>query len=660
MHKVHAPKARDTSEIDHAESVLDQIDRAAVDRDASGALIAQPSLRVGRADDPYEREADAVAARVVAGLTSSTPTASSPVTAARSVQRTVAAPTIGSAGGPLPGESERVIEARRGRGRPLPDAVRPTLETTLGSDLGGVRVHTDDTADALNRSMQANAFTTGSDIFFRSGQYDPTSTAGMRLLAHEATHVVQQSPASARRTVRRDLAPATGVIFETMAEKSGDGAKTTIRNPRYIKVRNALRTYMAKSGTKDNKWRAKELKSILSIIEEWLADKKNASGAGAVTDARREAFNWLAPKIAAEFVTVDSIVANSKGGASGATDKGNMSEVELGVKTKGSIGTSKKNTGVFKVVEQKKKKVFDGKDEQGNKKFREEEYSYSPGSAPAALDSGIDTKDAKFTERAIAGTGIAKLMGSEVVAEAIKAERNGKQGYMMEQVSGVQPKGERKIRPANDMEAKDWGDRVAIQPDVFARDEKGVYKKQDQVNVINWKDPVLQEKLVELQLYDAITGQVDRHIANYFVDQGPGKETSVKGIDPDLSFGKDKGVDQVKSPMGTAADKSMEELPPIVSKSTFDRIMGMTDGDVKALLGKLLSPAEVDQAVVRLQQVKAHLRGLEADGLVFTSFKDEDENFRTNRFTEKNSYIGRDMYWQARTLYTQSGKVANF
>lgn len=623
MQRVHAPKARETDDIDRVEQVLDQIDR-----DASGALVVQPQLRVGRADDAYEREADLVAAQVVAGLTDAAP----PAMAQRSVQRSALDSTIGAAGGPVPVDSERAIESMRGRGRPLPDSVRPVLENSLGSDLGGVRVHTDDQADALNRSMQANAFTTGNDIFFRSGQFDPSSAPGMRLLAHEATHVVQQSPTSARRSVQRDLAPATGVIFETMAEKSGDGAKTTIRNPRYIKVRSALRTYMAKSATKDNKWRAKELKSMLSIIEEWLADKKNASGAGAVTDARREAFNWLAPKIAAEFVTVDSIVANSKGRPSGGTDRGNMSEVELGVKTKGSIGTSKKNTGVFKAVNN----------------------TYTKQDAPAAFDSGIDRQDAKFTERAVAGTGLAKLMGSDVVAEAVKAERDGKQGYMMEQVSGVQPKGERKIRPANDMERNNWAQAAEMGGPGYGQDEKGPYKTEVVVNKINWKDPVLQEKLVELHLYDAITGQVDRHQGNYFVDQGPGKETTVKGIDPDLAFGKDKGVAKGKM------DMSMEELPPIVSKSTFDRIMGMTDNDVKALLGKLLTPAEVDQAVVRLQQVKAHLRGLETNGLVFTSFKDEDENFRTNRFTEKNSYIGRDMYWQARTLYSQSGRVANF
>jgi hypothetical protein len=53
-------------------------------------------------------------------------------------------------------------------------------------------VHTDARSDALNRALEARAFTTGQDIFFRSGEYDPGSAAGQALLAHELAHVVQQ------------------------------------------------------------------------------------------------------------------------------------------------------------------------------------------------------------------------------------------------------------------------------------------------------------------------------------------------------------------------------------------------------------------------------------------------------------------------------------
>jgi len=54
-------------------------------------------------------------------------------------------------------------------------------------------VHADAEADALNRSLNARAFTTGTDIFFREGAHNPGSSGGRELLAHELTHVVQQT-----------------------------------------------------------------------------------------------------------------------------------------------------------------------------------------------------------------------------------------------------------------------------------------------------------------------------------------------------------------------------------------------------------------------------------------------------------------------------------
>jgi hypothetical protein len=85
------------------------------------------------------------------------------------------------------------IRSRAGGGHSLDAGVQRTLEAGLGTDLSGVRVHTDAEADSMARSVDAVAFTTGNDIFFRSGTYDPHSTQGLRLLAHEVTHTVQQS-----------------------------------------------------------------------------------------------------------------------------------------------------------------------------------------------------------------------------------------------------------------------------------------------------------------------------------------------------------------------------------------------------------------------------------------------------------------------------------
>ncbi len=84
------------------------------------------------------------------------------------------------------------IASRRGRGTPLEPAVRSEMSATLGDAFSDVRVHTDPLASALARSVQARAFTTGSDIYFAQGEYSPASSAGQQLLAHELRHVQQQ------------------------------------------------------------------------------------------------------------------------------------------------------------------------------------------------------------------------------------------------------------------------------------------------------------------------------------------------------------------------------------------------------------------------------------------------------------------------------------
>ncbi len=81
-----------------------------------------------------------------------------------------------------------------GRGRPLPDAARTYFEPRFGHDFSQVRVHDGAEAGELARELHAQAFTHGNDIFFGAGQYQPDTSPGRWLLAHELTHVVQQQP----------------------------------------------------------------------------------------------------------------------------------------------------------------------------------------------------------------------------------------------------------------------------------------------------------------------------------------------------------------------------------------------------------------------------------------------------------------------------------
>ena len=88
---------------------------------------------------------------------------------------------------------ERSIESARGGGQALDSGVRGNMESAFGADFKGVRVHADDRSDSLSRSLNAKAFTTGHDIFFRQGAYSPGTSTGRELIAHELTHVVQQN-----------------------------------------------------------------------------------------------------------------------------------------------------------------------------------------------------------------------------------------------------------------------------------------------------------------------------------------------------------------------------------------------------------------------------------------------------------------------------------
>ncbi len=95
---------------------------------------------------------------------------------------------------------EASINQARGGGQGMADNIRQPMEQAFGADFSGVKVHTDGQSDQLNRSIQARAFTTGQDVFFRQGEYNPGSRGGQELLAHELTHVVQQNGGVVQRS----------------------------------------------------------------------------------------------------------------------------------------------------------------------------------------------------------------------------------------------------------------------------------------------------------------------------------------------------------------------------------------------------------------------------------------------------------------------------
>jgi hypothetical protein len=169
-------------------------------------------LMVGSAHDPAEADADQLADAALSRL-SERPSATHELSGAR-IARSFGSggptgPTgAGSAeGGLLDGPTQRGIDAARGGGAALQPGIRRSMEAAFGADFGGVRVHNTTAAHRISRSLSAEAFTSGRDVFFAQGAYDPGSSRGQRVLAHELGHVVQGGAVGGATGIQRLWTP---------------------------------------------------------------------------------------------------------------------------------------------------------------------------------------------------------------------------------------------------------------------------------------------------------------------------------------------------------------------------------------------------------------------------------------------------------------------
>ncbi|HVU55772.1 MAG TPA: DUF4157 domain-containing protein [Puia sp.] len=201
-----------------------------------GAPFFQPKLKVHPAGDAYEREADAHADRITQQAYTNPPvqrmrtdedeTAQAmPLPGSIShlqAQRAFESPSAmeqnsaggdemslqskegnGGAAAEAGDAMESSLRASKGSGSALPEDTRSQMESGLGADLSGVRVHTGSDAVQMNRNIGARAFTHGSDIYFNEGEYRPATKEGDHLLAHELTHTVQQGASKANSVQRK-------------------------------------------------------------------------------------------------------------------------------------------------------------------------------------------------------------------------------------------------------------------------------------------------------------------------------------------------------------------------------------------------------------------------------------------------------------------------
>ena len=148
----------------------------------------QRKLAVGASNDPLEQEADRIANQVLAAP------AHAPVSGAPLSIRRLAGPLTGPAG-TAPASVDRALSQP---GALLGPALEAEMEQRFGHDFSRVRVHSSVAAAQSTLDVDAHAYTVGQHIVFGASRYAPSTRDGMQLIAHELTHVVQQSGTDAR------------------------------------------------------------------------------------------------------------------------------------------------------------------------------------------------------------------------------------------------------------------------------------------------------------------------------------------------------------------------------------------------------------------------------------------------------------------------------
>lgn len=201
-----------------------------------GQPTIQTKLAISTPGDQFEREADEVADQVMRMPDSTLQrrgNACSDVSDPRSSE--VAEPQIQRRVNGEAGEVASDFTNRLGGGAPLDTASRSYFEPRFGHDFGNVRIHDGPQAATAAASIQARAFTLGHDVVFAAAEHDPGSESGRHLLAHELTHVVQQSGADGIHVgERHGLSPvAASSVFRKVGRLGCTGGTASApANPR--------------------------------------------------------------------------------------------------------------------------------------------------------------------------------------------------------------------------------------------------------------------------------------------------------------------------------------------------------------------------------------------------------------------------------------------
>ncbi|MDB9311966.1 DUF4157 domain-containing protein [Spirulina sp. CS-785/01] len=247
----------------------------------------QAKLTIGEVGDQYEQEADRVAKGVVEQI--NTPVADSNSTVQRETMEEdelQMKPTLQGkdalGGGTASPELEQSINQAKGGGHPLDAGLQEHMGQAMRADFSEVKVHTDSQADQLNQSIQAKAFTSGSDIFFKQGEYQPQNKAGQELIAHELTHTLQQGSTPTIQRKENNLQ----LLDKKIVGSQWWGTSNT------EDIQNCIQDYNNISSSDVNyDTQLKILEKLLGYVDKWLSKNstKKPQKLAAIQQVRTEA-----------------------------------------------------------------------------------------------------------------------------------------------------------------------------------------------------------------------------------------------------------------------------------------------------------------------------------------------------------------------------------
>ena len=208
---------------------------------ATNTTGLQAKLSVSQPGDRYELEADRVADRVMRMETPSSHADRLSFSAfnASAAQRKcdgcdeeekqVQRKENGVGSNPVDAAASSVSHTLSSAGQPLDSSSRSFFEPRFAHDFGGVRIHTGTKASESARALNAQAYTVGQNIVFGAGQYVPSTQSGRHLLAHELSHVCQQTnPTAPLSRVTNTVQRQTGDPF---TDPFGEGKKEEKKEP---------------------------------------------------------------------------------------------------------------------------------------------------------------------------------------------------------------------------------------------------------------------------------------------------------------------------------------------------------------------------------------------------------------------------------------------